>query len=132
MAVAVIYIILGRSVNMGDLDELRDLVRGFVEERDWEQFHNAKDLATAISVEASELQEVFLWKAQDEAHDLMGDPSVRHEVEEEMADILIYLLSMASTYDVDLAEAVRSKVASNSEKYPAELVKGKAIKYDRL
>ena len=117
---------------MGDLDELTDLVRRFVDERDWCRFHNAKDLASAISIEASELQEIFLWKEREEAEGIMADPDSRREVEEEMADILIYLLSMASAYRVDLKEAVARKVASNSRKYPADAVRGKAVKYDRL
>ena len=117
---------------MGDLDDLTALVRGFVDERDWSRFHNAKDLASAISIEASELQEVFLWKALEEADAIMADPSSRREVEEEMADILIYLISLASTYGIDLKGAVERKVVSNSEKYPADAVRGKAIKYDKL
>jgi NTP pyrophosphatase (non-canonical NTP hydrolase) len=117
---------------MGDLEELTALIRRFVDERDWRAFHNAKDLAAAISIEASELQEAFLWKTGDEAHEMMADPASRSAVEEEMADILIYLLSMASTYDIDLKTAVERKVASNSEKYPADRVRGRAVKYDRL
>jgi len=117
---------------MGDLDELTELVRRFVDERDWNRFHNAKDLASAISIEASELQEIFLWKAREEAEAIMADPDPRREVEEEMADILIYLLSMASVYQVDLKAAVVRKVEANSEKYPADAVRGKAIKYDKL
>lgn len=117
---------------MGDLDEMMELVRRFIDERDWSQFHNAKDLATAISIEASELQEEFLWKAREEADGIMSDPSSMRAVEEEMADILIYLLSLASTYDIDLKDAVERKVAANSDKYPADVVKGRAVKYDRL
>jgi len=108
---------------MGDLDDLTLLVRRFVDERDWSRFHNAKDLASAISIEASELQEVFLWRTREEAESIMADPSSRKDVEEEMADIMIYLLSMASTYRVDLKEAVVRKIGANSEKYPADAVR---------
>ena len=117
---------------MGDLDDLLDLVKRFVDERDWGRFHNAKDLSAAIAVEAAELQEAFLWRTVEEVDALMTDPSRRSDVEAEMADILIFLLSMASRYGIDLRRAVESKVGENEERYPADAVRGRAVKYTDL
>ncbi|MCI0497326.1 MAG: nucleotide pyrophosphohydrolase [Thermoplasmata archaeon] len=117
---------------MGDLEDLRTLVRAFIEERDWVRFHNAKDLSAAIAIEAAELQEVFLWKTREEADAAMRDPEARRRVEAEVADVMIFLLSLADRYGVDLAAAVERKVRENAGKYPADKVRGRAVKYTEL
>lgn len=104
------------------LAELRDLVKTFVHERDWDQFHTPKDLAAAISIESAELLEVFLWKQEVTSDDLPG-------VREELADILIFCLSLANRLNLDVSDAVLAKLTANAAKYPAETVKGKSHKY---
>ena len=106
------------------MEELIDLLRTFRDERDWKQFHNPKDLTIALSIEANELLEVFLWKSHDDA-DI-------ERVKEELADVLAYALLIADAYNLDVEEIVRAKVEKNSEKYPIEKSKGSAKKYDQL
>ena len=111
-----------------DLGSIRALVRTFVDERDWDQFHTPKNLASALSVEAAELLEQFQW-LREGRHDELGDAkldAVRHE----MADVLVYLVRLADKLDVDLYDAVIEKMAINRAKYPAERVRGDVRKYD--
>jgi NTP pyrophosphatase (non-canonical NTP hydrolase) len=112
----------------GELMRLRDLVRVFVDERDWDQFHTPKNLSSALSVEAAELLEHFQWLKHGQADELGTDKleQVRHE----MADVLVYLVRLADKLDVDLMAAVEEKMVLNRAKYPAELVRGDARKYD--
>ena len=110
-----------------DFAELRDAVRQFIGERDWDQFHTPKNLATALSVEASELLEPFQWLVKGDKQEL-GDKkyeAVRHE----MADVFLYLISLAEKLDVNLREAVLEKLEINRAKYPADKVRGDARKY---
>lgn len=109
-----------------DLEDLTRLLRDFVKERDWEKFHSPKNLTMALSVEVSELLEHFQWLTEEESGDL--SPEKRAAVEEEMADVLIYLVRLADRLGVDLMEAVERKMERNGERYPAELVKGSAKK----
>ena len=108
---------------------LRRRIEAFVQARDWEKFHNPKELATAITIEAAELMELFLWKGAEEADEAIKQGEGRNRVAEELADIMILCLSLANRLEVDVADAVAAKVASNEAKYPAELVRGKAHKY---
>lgn len=111
-----------------DLNTIRDIVRVFVAERDWDQFHTPKNLASALCVEAAELMEHFQW-LQHGRHDELGDDklvAVRHE----MADVLVYLVRMADKLGVDLGAAVVEKMALNRAKYPADRVRGDMRKYD--
>jgi NTP pyrophosphatase (non-canonical NTP hydrolase) len=108
---------------------MRERVQAFVHARDWEQFHNAKDLATAIAIEAAELMELFLWKTPSEVELTVQAADSRHRIAEELADVLILCLSLANRLDIDVATAVSSKVQANEAKYPADLVRGKADKY---
>lgn len=112
---------------MSDLLQLRDLVREFVVERDWDQFHSPKNLASALTVEAAELLEHFQWLQHGRADELGPDKlkAVRHE----MADVLVYLVRLADKLDVDLVQAVQEKMVLNRAKYPAERVRGDARKY---
>lgn len=111
-----------------DLARLRDLVRVFVGERDWDQFHTPKNLASALSVEAAELLEHFQWLQTGRAEEL-GAAKLK-EVRHEMADVLVYLVRLADKLDVDLFQAVEEKMVLNRAKYPAELVRGDMRKYD--
>ena len=113
---------------MNELTELRDLVRQFVDERDWDQFHTPKNLSSALAVEAAELLEHFQWLRRGDAGEL-GERKLR-EVSHEMADVLVYLVRLADKLDVDLMAAVQEKMVLNRAKYPAEQVRGDARKYD--
>ncbi|MFP3551314.1 nucleotide pyrophosphohydrolase [Paraburkholderia sp. SIMBA_049] len=110
-----------------DLLAVRDLLRQFVDERDWSRFHSPKNLATALSVEASELLEPFQWLQSGEKSELADDKltAIRHE----MADVLAYLVMLADRLDVDLYAAVLEKIALNRAKYPAHKVRGDSRKY---
>lgn len=110
-----------------DLEKLRDMLRAFVLERDWDQFHSPKNLATALSVEAAELLEPFQWLATGDGDELTE--SARAAVRLEMADVLAYLLLLADRMKVDLCQALAEKIALNAEKYPANEVRGSARKY---
>lgn len=96
----------------------------FRNERDWEQFHNSKDLALAISIEASELNELFLWK---KAEDVNVD-----KLKEELADVFAYAFLLADKHNLDVEEIVLQKIKQNAEKYPVDKARGNATKYDEL
>ncbi|TLZ56691.1 MAG: nucleotide pyrophosphohydrolase [Methanobacteriota archaeon] len=104
--------------------ELREHVRQFVHARDWERFHSPKDLAMAISIEASELLEVFLWRESATLADLSSED--RLAVEEELADVLIYGFSLANVLKVDLSEAMLAKLKKDEAKYPPDRYRGRA------
>lgn len=110
-----------------DFITLRERLKLFARERDWEQFHSPKNLAMALIVEAAELLEHFQWLTPEQSESLPEDK--RREVELEMADIFIYLMRMCERLDVDLLEVVEEKIKLNAEKYPAEKVRGSAKKY---
>lgn len=109
---------------MGDINKITEELRKFRDERDWAQFHNPKDLALALSIEASELLELFLWKTADEAD--------AGKVREELADVFAYAFMLADKYDLDVAQIMRDKLAKNKLKYPVDKAKGSAKKYNEL
>ena len=109
---------------MTDLEELREAIVRFTRERDWDQFHNGKDLALALSIEAAELNEAFLWKQAEEVN--------VEKVKEELADIFHYAILIADKYDLDIKQIVMDKLKRNAEKYPVEKAYGSAKKYDEL
>jgi dCTP diphosphatase len=112
------------------IEELQERIRRFRDERDWMQFHNHKDMATALAIEAAELQELFLWKQGEE---IEAVASAKHEqIREELADVAVYLLELADNLGVDLAEAIVSKLEKNAAKYPVHKAKGSSAKYDEL
>jgi NTP pyrophosphatase (non-canonical NTP hydrolase) len=112
------------------LTELRDTLREFAAQRDWDQFHSPKNLASALSVEASELLEIFQWLTEDQSRHLTPDQLA--DAREEMADVLNYLVRLADKLDVDLLEAAREKIAKNAIKYPVEKARGSMKKYSKL
>jgi len=109
---------------MTDLEELRNAIVQFTQERDWDQFHNGKDLALALSIEAAELNEAFLWKDASEVN--------VEKVKEELADIVNYSLLIADKYNLDVKQIVLDKIKRNAEKYPVEKAYGSAKKYNEL
>jgi dCTP diphosphatase len=114
------------------VQDLRAIVAEFVSARDWEQFHNPKDLAAAIAVEAAELQALFLWRSADDAASLALAGGMRMAMKEELADVIILCLSLANAAGVDVSSVVRQKVEANGAKYPVELSRGSAAKYTEL
>ncbi len=106
------------------IEALVDEIVAFRDARDWQQFHNPKDLSIALSIEAAELMERFLWKPATEA-DVSG-------VREELADVIIYALLLSHHYGFSVEEVVRDKLRLNAERYPEELSRGSARKYDQL
>lgn len=115
---------------MSNIDKLKEKLVQFRDERDWKQFHNPKDLAQAISIEASELQEHFLWISQEKSHKVVEEN--KEVIADEMADIFAYLLSLSDIAGIDLEEALLNKLEKNNKKYPIEKAKGKTTKYNKL
>ncbi len=109
---------------MDSIDSLIEEIVKFRNERDWEQFHNSKDLALAISIEAGELNELFLWKKAEDVN--------AEKLKEELADILIYALLLANKHNLDVEKIISDKLKANAQKYPVEKAKGTAKKYDEL
>lgn len=106
------------------MDKVMQRLRQFRDDRDWKQFHNPKDLAMALSIEASELLEAFLWKTSDAAD--------TEKVKEELADVLAYALLISDAYGFDIQEIVLDKIERNEAKYPVDKAKGNAKKYTEL
>jgi NTP pyrophosphatase (non-canonical NTP hydrolase) len=109
------------------MKQLRDTLRKFVAERDWDQFHSPKNLAMALGVEAAELMEHFQWLSEEQSRRLA--PEKLDEVRDEMADVLVYLVRLADKLDVDLLDAAAKKIGKNALKYPADKVRGSMKKY---
>jgi NTP pyrophosphatase (non-canonical NTP hydrolase) len=107
------------------LADLKEAMRRFVTEREWEPFHSPKNLVMGLSVEAAELMEHFLWVDNETSRQVSEDPARMGEVADEMADVACYLLAMANTLGIDLSEAVVNKLAKNAIKYPAEQYRGR-------
>lgn len=112
---------------MSDFQELLDALEQFRDERDWGQFHDSKNLALALSIEAAELNELFLWKKEDEAEQV---DKVR--LREELADVFAYAIMLAGRHGLDVPEIVKDKIAKNAKKYPVEKAKGSSAKYEEL
>lgn len=106
------------------IEQLKALVRVFVEERKWQQFHSPKNLSMALSVEAAELMEHFQWLTINESMEIPKDPAKREAVGEELADVLCYCLAMANVLELDVATTVQNKMEKNRTKYPVERFQG--------
>ena len=109
---------------MTDIEQIIEELRRFNQERDWDQFHNGKDLAIGLSVEASELLEAFLWKAPEQVNP--------DKVREELADVLNFAFQMADRYGLNIKEIMLAKIRKNAEKYPVDKAKGSAKKYNEF
>lgn len=105
--------------------DLRELVRRFVDERDWRQFHSPKNLSMSLAIEAAELMEHFQWIDIAESRRIAGDPAKLAAVGEEIADVLCYLLALANELEIDLSAAVRDKMVKNAAKYPRKRSRGR-------
>ena len=112
------------TTNNSDIELIMKEIVRFTEDRDWDQFHSGKDLALALSIEASELNEAFLWKNPEEVN--------IEKVKEELADIMNYAFLIAHKYDMDIKEIILNKLKRNGEKYPVNKAKGSAKKYNEL
>jgi dCTP diphosphatase len=112
-------------VSTDPIEELQDRIREFARERDWEQFHTPKNLAMALSGEVGELVEIFQWLTPDEAAAVMGSARAS-DVEDELADVAIYLLRLADVLGIDLLAATQRKLARNDDRFPAADVRGRA------
>jgi NTP pyrophosphatase (non-canonical NTP hydrolase) len=115
----------------GTLDEqttiadLVALVRRFVSDRQWESFHDPKNLSASIAIEAAELMEIYQWQSGEQSLAASQDPQVRQETSEELADVLIYCLSLANALDIDISRAIREKMAINEHRFPADRCRGR-------
>lgn len=105
--------------------QLRREIADFLRERDWEQFHDPKNLSMAIATEAAELMEHFRWAKNDDARKMVRNPQALQEISEELADILAFTLSFANAADIDITAALQAKMAKNAQKYPADQYKGR-------
>ena len=112
-----------------DIEELQQKVIEFRDARDWAQYHNPKDLAISLSLEAAELLEIFQWKDPQEVEGIKSDSEGRRRVKEELGDILIYALNMCHAFGFDPSEVILEKLEINEKKYPVEKAKGSARKY---
>ena len=115
---------------MRDIQNVINKIKKFRDERDWMQFHDPKNMAVSITIEASELLENFQWKTKDEVDRYIQDH--KEEVRDEIADIALYLFELADNLNIDLLEAMETKLAKNERKYPVEKAKGKHTKYTKL
>ena len=111
------------------LTEIKQWIREFDEQRDWDQYHHPKELAISISLEVAELLEHFQWKEKKSVDSIKSDNKFMTSLSNELADIIIYSLNFANQLDIDISKAVKAKLEENNRKYPANIVKGRAEKY---
>lgn len=125
------------AISMASDDErtIRDameLVNGFCKERDWDQFHNPKDLAIGMTTESSELLELFRFKTEEQCKEMMSDAPRSEMVRDELADVFYFVLRFAQMNDIDLYDALSHKLDKNRERYPVDKSKGSNRKYDEF
>lgn len=113
-----------------EINKIKDILNKFSKERDWDQFHSPKNLTMALSVEVSELLEIFQWLTEEQSYNL--NDSKKQHAKEEVADIAIYLLRICMKLNINLEEAIIEKMKKNEEQYPVEKAKGSAKKYTEL
>jgi len=111
---------------------LKKRVKKFVDDRDWAKYHNPKDVAVSITIEAAELVEIFQWVKDTEQDKITGDSAKMQRLKDELADVLIYCVSLANILDIDIGQAVFQKIAKNEGKYPVDRIKGNYRKYKEL
>ena len=114
-----------------NLDVIKEKLKQFSKERDWEQYHSPKNLAMALSVEVAELVEIFQW-SNSGGLDEIKDQEIRKQIEEEVADIFIYLIKISGKLNLDLTKIITEKIDKNEKKYPVSKSKGKSDKYNKL
>lgn len=118
--------------NKTNVKQLKEMVKAFCEERDWDQYHNAKDLAIGIITESSELLEHFRFKSGTEVDDLLKEKIKKGEISEELTDVLFFILRFAEKYHIDLSDELKKKLDKNAQKYPIEKSRGYNKKYNEL
>lgn len=119
--------------SVSELDNLKKMLVSFRNERDWKQFHSPVNLAIALQLESTEVLECFQWKAEDHKFsEWIADSDNRKALEDELADVLSYLLLLSESLDVDLYQATLTKIRENAEKYPVHKSKGNSKKYNQL
>lgn len=111
------------------LQEIKGLIKKFVRERDWEQYHSPKNLSMSIAIEAAELMEHFQWLTIEQSKNLLRNNKKREEIEDELADIAIFILDFCNSYKIDIEQSILRKLSKSAKKYPTKIVKGKAHKY---
>ena len=116
---------------MLNIEDIQKKLQKFASDRDWDQYHSPKNLAMALTVEASELMEIFQWLTDEESRQLANSPEQMAAVKEEIADVFLYLLRLSDKLNVDVGAAIEEKLKTNADKYPVELAKGNATKYNR-
>lgn len=121
-----------KNDNQTKMTELKEEVKKFCEIRDWDQFHNPKDLAVAVITEASELMEIFRFKSDAECEEMLRDGLKRQKIADELSDVLYFILRFAQKYDFDLTSEFFRKMKSNEEKYPSEKFRGSNKKYSEV
>ena len=121
--------ILGMNTQLSDsttsLDDLKQIVKLFVDQRQWQQFHSPKNISMALAIEAAELMEHFQWISMQESREAADDPEKKSAVGEELADVLCYAIALANEMDIDLAQTLEKKMVKNRQKYPVEKIKGR-------
>lgn len=115
-----------------NIKSLKDRLREFAKERDWEKFHSPKNLVMAMTKEAAELLEIFQWMTEEESVKSYKLPKVKQNIEDEIADVLTYLIRLSDLLDIDLEQAITNKIEKNTLKYPTHLSKGNSKKYTEL
>src|SRR3989338_10912090 len=115
-----------------NIQDLKIKVKKFCDDRDWDKFHYAKELATALIIESAELLEPFRWKNEKEIQELFNNPEKRQHIEDEIADVFYFIIRLSQKYDIDLSEALYKKLEQNNKKYPVEKAKGSNKKYTEL
>jgi len=115
---------------MAEIKEITEKIKKFRDERDWKQFHNHKDMALSMMLEAAEVLEHFQWKSPEEVN--AHGKTCKGEISEELADVAMYLFELSDNLGIDLSEAIFSKLKKNAQKYPVEKARGKHTKYDKL
>jgi NTP pyrophosphatase (non-canonical NTP hydrolase) len=117
---------------VNELKKITDMIKKFRDERDWKQFHDPKNMAISIVLEASELLEHFQWKTKEEIDEYIKNKKNHGEIQDEIADIAAYLFELADNLDINLLTAVEKKLQKNRKKYPVKKAKGKHTKYTKL
>jgi len=115
-----------------NLKELKEFYRNFTKVREWDKYHTPKDLSIAISIEAGELQEHFLWKSNDDVKEMLQNPTKKEKVVEELADVFAYVIRMADILDIDIIKSFYEKMEKNHKKYPIDKIKGNFKKYNEI
>ncbi len=119
-------------MNKIDLPKIQEEINKFVTDRDWDQFHTVKNLSMALSVECSELVEIFQWMKEDQTNNVKNNPETMIKVQDEVADIFFYLMRIVDKTGINLEDAVLAKIKKNADKYPVEKSRGISKKYNEL